>query len=345
MKCLKCDAELMNYRVRTVRHEVSYNLCEKCGSLWLDAGELDKLALQVDGDIEYCSQEHTERADEPTRKCPRCDDYNLDAVKFLGCDDIILRRCSNCGGFWLDGGELNIMDQELAKIMPVKGRGFSDFVNNVHVPYWYKRVRSDSAEVDFQVEAPPIKGAKREGATSDICPACGRALDAYEAFSMSFEACPRCRGIWLMKDELRRLKNRADGGSLRWMNEEIESIEKASVVTTQRWCVKCKTVKMLSVIFGSSSILIDWCPQCHGMWLDRGEFASIIRYLEAELHAARPNDIGKEVFEDLKRVWKGGPESRIEEARDAEAAISALINATIFEHPVLASFLMGLPKA
>jgi hypothetical protein len=39
-----------------------------------------------------------------------------------------------CDGFWLNGDELNPIDQELVKIMPVRGRGFSDFVNNIHVP-------------------------------------------------------------------------------------------------------------------------------------------------------------------------------------------------------------------
>ena len=32
-----------------------------------------------------------------------------------------------------DGGELNLIDNELAKIMPVSGHGFSDFVNNAHI--------------------------------------------------------------------------------------------------------------------------------------------------------------------------------------------------------------------
>lgn len=345
MKCLNCGAELTNYHVRTPRQEVSYNLCDQCGSLWLDAGELDKVALQVAGDIEYCSQELAAGAEIQIRKCPRCDDSDLDRVKFLGCDDIVLHRCGNCGGFWLDGGELKMMDQKLAKTMPVKGRGFSDFVNNVHVPYWCKRIRRKSSEVDFHVEVPPITGATRQGSTTDTCPACGQALDAYKAFSMPFEGCPKCKGVWLGRDELRRLKNRIDGGSLRWLNDEIESIEKTSVVATQRPCVKCKTAKMVSVIFGKSSILIDWCPQCHGMWLDRGEFASIIEYLKTELHSMRSKDIEKKALEEAKRIWNGGPESRIEEALDAEAAFSALINATIFEHPALLALCMSLPRA
>jgi Zn-finger nucleic acid-binding protein len=166
----------------------------------------------------------------------------------------------------------------------------------------------------------------------------------YSIASMEFEGCPKCKGIWLVKDELRKLKNKAEGGSLRWLNDEIENIEKTSVVATQRPCVKCKTAKMVSVIFGKSSIVIDWCPQCHGMWLDRGEFDAITDYLRDELPHVHTKDIEKRAAEDLKRVVTGGPESRFDELRDATADVHALINATIFEHPVLFSLITGIPR-
>jgi Zn-finger nucleic acid-binding protein len=204
--------------------------------------------------------------------CPRCDGVALDKVKFLESDEIFLHRCGNCGGFWLDGGELNLMDKELKRIMPVQGKGFSDFVNNVHVPYWNKRIKRRSSVTDFKVDVPPIKGAEQVGSTSDSCPACGNSLNQYSVFSMAFEGCPKCKGVWLIKDELRKLKNKVQDGNLRWMNEEIENLEKSSAIATKRSCVKCKTVKLVSVVFGKSSILVDWCPQCHGIWLDRGDF-------------------------------------------------------------------------
>ena len=67
-------------------------------------------------------------------------------VRFLGETNVILDHCRNCGGFWLDAGELNLVDQELVRIMPVDGHGFSDFVNKVHVPYWFKRINDQVAK-------------------------------------------------------------------------------------------------------------------------------------------------------------------------------------------------------
>ena len=299
----------------------------------MDARELDKMALEVAGSIEFCSEEEDKTPEKGVRKCPRCEDFNLSSVRFLGVTDIILNHCKNCGGFWLDGGELNLIDTELAKIMPVSGKGFSEILNNVL--YSYKRIRKKSSETDFHVVVAPIKGAKLLKPTHDKCPACGEALDLYSVFSMEFEGCPKCKGLWLDKDELRKLKNKIEHGKLRWLNDEIENIEKAVVVPSSRPCAKCSEVKIVAVIFGKSSIVIDWCPQCHGMWLDREEFDSIIEYLNEEAAKTTPKELAREVSKDIKKIWTGGRESRIDEVADAGAAISALINATIFEHPAL----------
>ena len=101
---------------------------------------------------------------------------------------------------------------------------------------------------------------------------------------------------------------------------------------------------MVSVIFGKSSILIDWCPKCHGMWLDRGELEAITNYLRHELMNMHPKEIEKQAVEDVKRIWSGGSETRFEELLDAKAAVSALINTTIFEHPALFNLCMGISR-
>jgi Zn-finger nucleic acid-binding protein len=336
MNCLNCGTEMMNNQVSTKDEAISYNMCETCGSLWLDKGELDKMAFQVTGDIEYCSTEAAEGIAEKARKCPRCDNSNLYAVRFLDATDIILHHCKGCGGFWLDGGELDLIDQELAKLMPVSGKGFSEFVNNVHVPYWYKRVKRKSSEVDAPVAAAPIEGATMVAATTDVCPACGKMLSEYAAYSMKFEGCSACKGIWLFKDELRGLKNKVEHGSLRWMNDEVNGLEKTNAIATKRACPKCKSVALVSVLFGKSAIVIDWCPKCFGMWLDQGEFDAVTDYLKEESSGMmHSKDLEKKAMEEVKLLVKGGPESRLEELKDVGATISALTNATIFEHPGL----------
>lgn len=335
MNCLNCGTEMTTNQVVTKKDSISYNMCDRCGSLWLDTGDLDRMAFDVTGSIEYCEEIGTDEPEKKPKKCPRCDNFILSKVKFLESDDIQLHLCRNCGGFWLDGGELNKIDKELAEDGPVRDHGFSDFVNNVHIPYWYKRIQKRSSETDFTVDVPPIKGAVQKVKTSDICPACGQSLFVYSIFAMDLEGCPKCKGIWLIKDELRKLKNKSNGGSTRWLNNEIEDMEKTSARVTNRSCVKCKTVRMVSVLFGKSSVIVDWCPQCHGVWLDKGEFEAIKTYLRNELGTIHSQDIEKLVTEDIKHVVSGGPETRAQELLDAGAAFSALINTTIFDHPAM----------
>jgi Zn-finger nucleic acid-binding protein len=342
MNCLNCGTEMMNNQVSTKDDSISYDMCEKCGSLWLDKGELDKMAFQVQGSIEYCSQDPTAEPDKKIRKCPRCDNANLHAVRFLDQTDIILHHCKECGGFWLDGGELDLVDKELAKIMPVSGKGFSDFVNNVHVPFWYKRIKRKSSETDVKLQTPPIEGAKLERTTTDQCPACGKPLSEYTVFSMRFEGCPACKGVWLFKDELRQLKNKVEHGSLRWLNDETNNLDKTSARLTARACPKCKGVKLVAVLFGKSSIAVDWCPQCRGTWLDQDEFDSVSDYLDRELRGMHSTEIEKKLLAEVKMLWSGGPESRYEDLKDVKATISALINATVLEHPTLVALLNGV---
>jgi uncharacterized protein len=345
MRCLNCDAEMVNYDVTTKKAELSYDVCERCGSLWLDAGELDKMAFQVQGSIEFCSEEADQSA-RPSRNCPRCDDFQLVPVRFLGSSDIVLDHCRNCGGFWLDGGELNLVDQELTKIMPVEGHGFSDFVNNVHVPFWSKRLKRPSSETDFKVAVPPVPGAEHKGQTSKACPADGSALDLYSLDHVEFEGCPKCHGMWLDKDELRKLKNAVNDGQLHWLNREVDNVEKVSSVVSSRSCPKCPSIKLRSIVFGHSGVVIDSCPDCHGVWLDRGEFDSIVHFLRNDAANATAKEIGQELREDLRKAVSGeGPESRMAELGDAAAAIEALANTVIFDHPAFFNFLSSASQS
>ena len=190
-----------------------------------------------------------------------------------------------------------------------------------------------------------IKGASHLKPTTDKCPVDGTTLDSYSLFSMEFEGCPKCHGLWLVKDELRKLKNKTLTGRLHWLNDEVDNIEKTAAVPTERACPKSDGGKLLSVTFGKSAIVIDWCPKCHGIWLDRAEFDSIIEYLNTEAANATRKDVEKEIVEDLKRLWQGGPEGRTTEIRDIAAAVMALANFTVFEHPALFRFLTNTAAA
>jgi Zn-finger nucleic acid-binding protein len=131
---------MADYEVSTITKKMSYDVCEACGGLWLDKGELDKMAFQVEGDIEYCSKDEA-KGETTTKHCPRCAGKHLYKAMFLGDDAIVLERCNNCNGFWLEGGQLEKIDDDLAKTMTIKGKGFSEFLTGVHLPHYAKRIK------------------------------------------------------------------------------------------------------------------------------------------------------------------------------------------------------------
>jgi Zn-finger nucleic acid-binding protein len=313
--------------------QISYDVCEACGSFWLDASELMKMAYKVNGNIEYCSREKAKGVQESTKNCPRCEDMPLDKVFFLGESDILLDHCKNCMGFWLDGGELDLINKELKEIMHVRGKGFSKFVNNIHLPFWYKKIRRKSSETDFEMEVLPIKDAEFKSNTTYKCPACHTALNLYTVYKIEIEGCPKCKGIWLDNDELRILKDKSEKGSwgtLRWLDDEVEAIEETKAITSKRICPICKEVNLYSTIFGGSNVVIDWCPSCHGTWLDRDEFQEIMDFLKSKLDKLSSDDLAKKVYDEIKEI-RNGPEGKISELLDAKAAIWTLINVKYLE--------------
>jgi hypothetical protein len=75
------------------------------------------------------------------------------------------------------------------------------------------------------------------------------------------------------------------------------------------------------------------------VWLERHEFEDIVRYLRDELDHLTSTEMEKKVIEQVKRIWTDSSASKISEVLDAKAAISALINISIYEHPALAGLL------
>ena len=346
MKCLSCNNEMMNYEVHTTLNKVTYDVCESCGGLWLDKGELDKIAFQVKGDIEFCAKEEA-KGPPSTKHCPRCAGEVLHKVMFLGDDAIVLERCDNCNGFWLEGGQLEKIDNELAETMAIQGKGFSEFLANTHLPH-YNYKKRDSAETDFSVPVLPVQHARLLGKTTHKCPACETLLDSYGTYGIKIENCSKCGGLWLHEKELKVLKDKIDEdswGNLRWMNDEVAAIEKTSSTVSNKTCPECSNTRLLSTHFGNSKIIIDRCGQCHGVWLECDEFEDMVRYLRDELNHLTSKEMEKKVAEEVKKIWSDSSEGKISEILDAKAAISALVNISIFEHPALAGMLINAGNA
>ncbi len=115
MICPRCGTGLTSDTHRSVALEV----CRGCGGMFLDHGELNRVAEPTAGDLEFSTvHEETfshEDAFGPT-PCPRCADEQMKKVEFNVYSGIVLDYCERCSGFWLDGKELDRINEAVHKL-------------------------------------------------------------------------------------------------------------------------------------------------------------------------------------------------------------------------------------
>ncbi len=115
MNCPRCDRETEVQRVRAT----DVNSCPGCKGMFLDRGDLNKVAEPITGDLEFStvdldSFKHPD-SHGPTQ-CPRCETAVMKKVEFIIYTNIILDYCEQCRGFWLDGRELDRINGEVRKL-------------------------------------------------------------------------------------------------------------------------------------------------------------------------------------------------------------------------------------
>jgi len=107
IKCPACFNELSEIQVG----RFSVDVCQGgCGGIWFDAFELqgvdepDEAAgvhlLEIERDASLTVD--TSRK----RECPRCDGVKLMRHFISPKREVEVDECPNCGGYWLDAGEL-----------------------------------------------------------------------------------------------------------------------------------------------------------------------------------------------------------------------------------------------
>jgi uncharacterized protein len=107
MKCPACFNELSETHVG----KLVVDVCQGgCGGIWFDAFELPHVdeALEAAGEGLLHIQRDEGLVVDSSRKreCPRCPEIKLHRHFFSAKRKIEVDQCPNCGGYWLDAGEL-----------------------------------------------------------------------------------------------------------------------------------------------------------------------------------------------------------------------------------------------
>ncbi|HEV8323137.1 MAG TPA: zf-TFIIB domain-containing protein [Myxococcota bacterium] len=111
-----------------------------------------------------------------------------------------------------------------------------------------------------------------------VCVKCDSVLDSGKFAGVEVDLCPRCGGLWLDKGEIEKLQG-AVPAQLVTLKKALTGDPKAAATPSELTtaCPACPG-QLKEVVLGP--IKVDFCGQCGGLWLDRGE-------LDAGLAAAR----------------------------------------------------------
>lgn len=106
MKCPACAEDLRELKVAGLAVDVCGG---DCGGIWFDNFELNKVdqAHEALGEALLALPFSPLAIVVPNRRpCPHCVDVVMMQHKFRPDKTVVVDECPNCGGMWLDGGEL-----------------------------------------------------------------------------------------------------------------------------------------------------------------------------------------------------------------------------------------------
>lgn len=143
MKCPACYNEFSELQVGELRVDVCH---QGCGGIWFDAFELQQADEVADAAGEALLEIHRDESVQvdPARKreCPRCQGIKLHRHFFSAQRRVQVDQCPNCGGYWLDAGELALIREEKAQADAVD-KISAAVVSSRFIRYVY-RLKSDS---------------------------------------------------------------------------------------------------------------------------------------------------------------------------------------------------------
>jgi Zn-finger nucleic acid-binding protein len=114
---MNCPRDSSALEMKTVE-ETPIEVCPKCGGMFLEEGELNRIADPTPGDLEFSTVDLDTFEHEDGYgpiACPR-DASPMGKVDFNVETGIILDYCRSCGGFWMDGKELIRINEEVKRL-------------------------------------------------------------------------------------------------------------------------------------------------------------------------------------------------------------------------------------
>jgi Zn-finger nucleic acid-binding protein len=140
------------------------------------------------------------------------------------------------------------------------------------------------------------------------CPRDNSVLESqvYEG-DVEVDVCPSCQGMWLDKGELEQIEEIQEHDYSEELKRIPDLIGNAYEMARQKklaitHCPKCSVEFSNHEYAYCSQIIIDVCPECEGIWLDKGEIEALEVFFERSRIDA--NNIRRGFWRSLKILFK-----------------------------------------
>lgn len=175
------------------------------------------------------------------------------------------------------------------------------------------------------------------------CPVCKKTLEKAILSNIEVDYCPKCFGTWFDNDELRQIKDKKDP-KLNWLDVDLwRDIKKFDISRGYLLCPQCR-MPLYEVQYDNSKVRVDLCNLCKGIWLDRGEFKKIIKYLKEKADYEILYNFSKNLSEEFGEIFIG-PEKLRSEVLDFLTLLEMLRYKLYIQHPYITETIkLAIPK-
>lgn len=115
------------------------------------------------------------------------------------------------------------------------------------------------------------------------CPACHEYLRVRPYRKKDFNYCDDCEGLWLDSESVKE--------------SGLSSVLAAPQTESSRECPQCYTSLQLSRV-DKTKIELDSCPQCQGVWFDKGE----LKKMKGNIDQLNWEELGADLKETLAGI-------------------------------------------
>jgi Zn-finger nucleic acid-binding protein len=112
-----------------------------------------------------------------------------------------------------------------------------------------------------------------------ICPACKKDMIVVEYNNIELDYCNDCHGVWFDSTELELLLKSMSLDSRNLILEDMLNSSETMSKEKKRKCPICRRKMKKTIVGDHPGVLIDVCPQGHGLWFDGGEVTQLLKHL------------------------------------------------------------------